>query len=73
MTSVLKVVDLAVSMDRVRAEYDEMPGLSLTREQMVRLFGIDSATCDLLLESLTEVRMLHKTSLGTYVGFHSAF
>lgn len=73
MTSVLEAADVAEWVDRIRAEYDEMPGLSLTRDQMVRLFGLDPATCDVVLDLLTRARVLRKTSFGTYVGFQSAF
>src|SRR3954466_10261828 len=30
---------------RIRAEFDEMPGLNLTLQQAARLFGIDPARC----------------------------
>jgi len=36
----------------IQAEYREMPGLSLTKPQMQRLWGLDRATCDALLARL---------------------
>jgi Fic family protein len=37
---------------RIRSEYLEMPGLSLTARQAQRLFGADEHTCVALLEDL---------------------
>lgn len=37
---------------RIRAEYDEMPGLCLTLGQAVRLWNLDSSTCSKVLEDL---------------------
>ena len=37
---------------QVRAEYLEMPGLSLTREQMRRLWGFDRPLCDAIVDAL---------------------
>ena len=43
---------------RIRAEYLEMPGLRLTREQAQRLWGLDADTCLQFLELLTSERFL---------------
>ena len=45
-------------LDRVRGEYREMPGLRLTLSQAQRLFGLDSAACALVLETLTKESFL---------------
>jgi hypothetical protein len=37
---------------RIRAEFDEMPGLNLTLQQAARLFGIDPAHCARVLADL---------------------
>ena len=37
---------------RIKAEYDEMPGLCLTLGQAVRLWNLDSSTCAKVLEDL---------------------
>lgn len=47
---------------RVRAEYLEVPGLALTRDQARRLWGLDAETCDLLLAALVESRFLRRTA-----------
>ena len=51
---------------RIRAEYLEMPGLRLTREQAQRLWGLDADTCVQLLELLTSERFLDLSANGTY-------
>jgi len=54
-------------LSRIQAEYVEMPGLTLTRSQAQRLWGIDSQMCDLLLNALVETGFLRLTRTGTYV------
>jgi hypothetical protein len=58
--------------DRVQAEYEEMPGLSLTKKQMERLWGFDPVTCDALIDVLVHARVLRRTRDGNYVAFDSA-
>ena len=45
----------------VRGEYLEMPGLRLTRAQVQRLWGLDRATCDAVLESLERSKFLRRS------------
>ena len=52
---------------RIRAEYLEVPGLSLTRQQAKRLWGLDDLMCESLLGSLIDARFLRLTPSGTYV------
>lgn len=54
-------------LPRVQAEYREMPCLSLTREQMQRLWGIESAECEVLIDALVAARIVRLTPRGTYV------
>jgi hypothetical protein len=51
----------------IRAEYLEIPGLHLTRNQVQRLWGLDDLTCDALLEALVDVRFLRRTRTGAYI------
>jgi hypothetical protein len=51
----------------IRAEYLEMPGLHLTKPQFCRLWGLDSATCDKLLNALIAAEFLRRTSRDVYV------
>jgi hypothetical protein len=53
-------------LDRLRAEYLEMPGLQLTREQVERLCGIERVLCQLVLDRLVNERFLCVKSSGHY-------
>ena len=57
---------------RVRAEYREMPGLSLTAEQASRLLGIDRPVCEQVLQGLASDGALYHTPRGAYVEATSA-
>jgi hypothetical protein len=50
----------------IRAEYLEMPGLNLTREQIQRLWGLDRVTCDALIDTLIDAGFLKRTSKDVY-------
>jgi hypothetical protein len=51
----------------IRGEYDESPGLHLTRPQMRRLWGFDEETCDAVLDSLVADGFLRRTSDDAFV------
>jgi hypothetical protein len=51
----------------VRAEYLEVPGLELTRDQAQRLWGLDHAACDKVLAALVECRFLKCTRRNRYL------
>ena len=51
----------------VRAEYLEMPGLSLTEVQAGRLWNLRRDIAEALLEELERARFLRRTTKGTYV------
>jgi hypothetical protein len=53
-------------LDRIRAEYLEMPGMRLTLKQVQRLCGVDGVTCQIVLDSLVEVKFLCLKSDGAY-------
>ena len=57
---------------RVRAEYREMPGLSLTAEQASRLLGIDGPVCEQVLQGLVSDGALYHTPRGVYVAAPTA-
>jgi len=46
----------------VRAEFNEMPGMHLTRRQMQRLFGLTQETCDAVVEALVQDHFLRRTA-----------
>lgn len=54
-------------LKRVRGEYLEMPGLSLTAAQAQRLWGLERTACEGLLTRLVDSKFLHVTRDGTFV------
>ncbi|HZT76103.1 MAG TPA: hypothetical protein VFA27_05560 [Vicinamibacterales bacterium] len=54
-------------LERIRGEFLEMPGLTLTSPQAKRLLGLDEHMCHRLLDRLVEVRFLRRTFTGAYV------
>jgi hypothetical protein len=51
---------------RIRSEYLEMPGLRLTVDQARRLWGIEHALCERVLDALVETNFLCVKSDGSY-------
>ncbi len=51
----------------IRAEYMEMPGLTLTLPQACRLWRLDDLTSSALLSALVEAKFLKQTHAGAYV------
>ena len=51
---------------RVHKEFQEMPGLHLTKRQVQRFWGVDASTCDALLAELVSLRFLKRTHTGAY-------
>ena len=58
---------LASIVDRVRAEFVEMPGLELTLPQAVRLWGLGADDCRHVLDSLADAGFLRWTARRTVV------
>ena len=54
-------------LERLRAEYLEMPGMRLNLEQVQRLCGIERSMCKVALDALVETNFLCVRSDGTYV------
>jgi hypothetical protein len=54
-------------VDLVRSEYLEMPGLHLTKRQAQRMWGLDAATCETVLDALEDVNFLRRTMQDGYV------
>jgi len=52
---------------RIRAEYLEMPGLSLTEDQACRFWGLDRRACAELLAELVAEQFLRRTRDGAFV------
>ncbi|HEV3063458.1 MAG TPA: hypothetical protein VGY48_34770 [Vicinamibacterales bacterium] len=54
-------------MRRIRAEYREMPDMSLRPEQVRRLCDVDGAICKKALDALVDAKFLRVRSDGSYV------
>jgi hypothetical protein len=51
----------------IRAEYLELPGMSLTKAQVQRLWGLNGTTCEALLDHLVKSGFLKQTRSREYV------
>jgi hypothetical protein len=54
-------------LNRLRAEFLEMPGLRLTSPQVQRLCGVERTTCQMVLDALVNEGFLWVTPEGLYV------
>jgi hypothetical protein len=54
-------------LQRIQGEFVEMPGLCLTAAQAQRLWGLDRAFCDKLLEALVDAKFLAQRRDGTFI------
>jgi hypothetical protein len=54
------------TLERMRAEYLEMPGLRLTLEQAQRLCGVERALCKAILDALVHAKFLCLKADGAY-------
>jgi hypothetical protein len=57
---------------RVQGEFLEMPGLRLTEAQARRLWGLDAASCGLLLSVLVDAKFLFRTRDGAFMRLEQA-
>jgi hypothetical protein len=51
--------------DRVKGEFNEMPGLQLTIAQAARLWGLEVAACRSVVDALVDAAFLRWTPAGT--------
>lgn len=56
---------------RVQREYEECPGLNLTKPQLRRFLGIDEPDCTEVVDALIADHFLTRTDCGQYVIAHS--
>jgi hypothetical protein len=54
-------------LDRARAHYIEMPGLSLTRAQAQRLWALGGPACNRVLSALVDAGFLRQAGDGRYI------
>lgn len=52
-------------VQRVRAEFTEMPGLRLTLAQATRLWGLERPTCEAVIDALVDKQFLRRTACGS--------
>lgn len=57
------------TVERLRAEFLEMPGLRLTLTQIHRFCGLERAVCSAALDALVDERFLCAHADGTYARF----
>ena len=57
-------MDVESVTKRVQAEFEEMPGMTLTMPQASRLFGIERETCKTIVERLVTTSYLKWTQSG---------
>jgi hypothetical protein len=60
-------MDFTTLLQRVRAEFNEMPGLRLTPAQAARLLGLDDRSCDRVIKLLVRSAFLRWTPDGSVV------
>jgi hypothetical protein len=60
--------DMTLSMwiSVIKAEYQEMPGLQLTKPQVCRLWGLGESDCEHVLDTLQATEFLRVTARGRY-------
>jgi hypothetical protein len=69
LEDIMLIADRAVVewMEQIRAEYLEMPGLSLTKEQMRRLWRLDTLLCNAVVDALVALEFLERRPGDRYV------
>jgi hypothetical protein len=59
--------EINMAVNRVRAEFAEMPGLRLSLTQAARLWGFDQADCRHVVDTLEGSGFLRRTAEGLIV------
>ena len=58
---------LAILLERVREHYRDMPGLTLTKPEATRLFGVAPSVCAAMLRALVMEDFLSRSGDGLFV------
>jgi hypothetical protein len=58
-------IDVHAIAERVRSEFNEMPGLRLTARQAAKLWGLDGPSCGAVIDILIRSSFLRWTQAGT--------
>ena len=56
--------ELGQLIERVRGEFNEMPGMQLTEAQAARLWGLEPTTCRGVVDLLVGAEFLRRTPAG---------
>jgi hypothetical protein len=56
--------DLGLLIERVRGEFNEMPGMQLTDAQAARLWGLEPTACRGVVDLLVGAAFLRRTPTG---------
>ncbi|HEX7792933.1 MAG TPA: hypothetical protein VF456_01220 [Vicinamibacterales bacterium] len=59
-------MDVELMTKRVQAEFEEMPGMTLTMRQASLLFGIEREICKAVVERLVRTHYLKWTTSGSF-------
>lgn len=60
-------MELEAVVQRIRAEFNEMPGLRLTLAQATRLWGLEQRTCEAVIDVLVRREFLRRTACGSII------
>lgn len=60
-------MDTPTLIERVRGEFIEMPGLQLTMAQAARLWGLEVAACQRVIDVLVDSAFLRWTDAGKII------
>ena len=62
----MNIPETDLLLERIRAEYLEMPGMTLSLEHVARLCGIERPVCKLVLDALVDLKFLYVRADGAY-------
>lgn len=60
-------MNVATVARRVLAEFHEMPGMTLTRRQASKFFGLDERVCGMVIDMLLDASYLRETAGGRLI------
>jgi hypothetical protein len=63
----MESVSIAVVLERIQAEFRELPGLRLTERQAQRLWALEPARCAGVIGALVDAKVLRRTADGAVV------
>ena len=61
-----RAIGIPTLTERLKAMYQEMPGMQLSPADAARLGGLDASVCGAILEALADVHFLKRGYDGTF-------